>query len=110
MYVTSSFNHVYALDAETGKKKWHYKHEMGPITTYCCGPNNRGAFVYGDKVFMGTLDAKMVALSASTGKKLWETQLADPELGYSETMAPTVVDNKVLIGTKWRRVRHSRVR
>ena len=44
MYVTSSFNHVYALDAKTGKQKWHFKHKMGPITTYCCGPNNRGVF------------------------------------------------------------------
>lgn len=99
MYVTTSFNHVYALDAKTGKQKWHYKHEMGPITTYCCGPNNRGVFPYGDMVYMGTLDAKLVALNAKNGKKVWEAQIADPELGYSETMAPTVVDGKVLIGT-----------
>ncbi|MCZ6803512.1 MAG: PQQ-binding-like beta-propeller repeat protein [Proteobacteria bacterium] len=99
MYVTSSFNHVYALDAKTGKKKWHYKHDMGPITTYCCGPNNRGVFPYEGMLYMGTLDAKLVALDASSGKKVWETQIADPELGYSETMAPTVVDGKVLIGT-----------
>ncbi len=99
MYVTTSFNHVYALNARTGEQIWHHKHNMGPITTYCCGPNNRGVAVYGDRVFMGTLDAKLVALDAKTGKQLWETQIADPELGYSETMAPTVVDNKVLIGT-----------
>ena len=48
---------------------------------------------------MGTLDAKLVALDAKTGKLLWETQIADPEKGYSETMAPAVVDGKVLIGT-----------
>ncbi len=99
MYVTTSFNHVYALDARTGEEIWHHKHNMGPITTYCCGPNNRGVAVYGDMVYMGTLDAKMVALDAKTGKQVWETELADPELGYSETMAPTVVDGKVLIGT-----------
>ncbi|MGI9498802.1 MAG: pyrroloquinoline quinone-dependent dehydrogenase [Geminicoccaceae bacterium] len=99
MYVTTSFNHVYALNARTGEEIWHYKHNMGPITTYCCGPNNRGVAVYGDMVYMGTLDAKMVALDAKTGKQVWETELADPELGYSETMAPTVVDGKVLIGT-----------
>ncbi len=99
MYVTSSFNHVYALDAKTGKQKWHYKHEMGPITTYCCGPNNRGVAAYGDMLYMGTLDAKLVAIDAASGKKVWESQIADPELGYSETMAPTVVDGKVLIGT-----------
>ena len=99
MYVTTAFNHVYALDARTGREIWHYKHEMGPITTYCCGPNNRGVAVYGDKVFLGTLDAKVVALDAKTGKLVWETELDDPELGYSETMAPTVIDGKVLIGT-----------
>jgi glucose dehydrogenase len=42
MYVTTSFSHVYALDAKTGEMYWHYKHKMGPITTFCCGPNNRG--------------------------------------------------------------------
>ena len=99
MYVTTSFNHVYALDAATGSQIWHYKHKMGPITTYCCGPNNRGVAAYGDKVFMGTLDARLIALNAKTGKKVWDTQIADPELGYSETMAPTAVNGKILIGT-----------
>jgi alcohol dehydrogenase (cytochrome c) len=99
MYFTTSFNHVYAVDARTGEQLWHFKHKMGPVTVYCCGPNNRGVAVAGDRVFMGTLDAKLVALDAKTGKLLWEVQIADPELGYSETMAPTVVENKVLIGT-----------
>jgi PQQ-dependent dehydrogenase (methanol/ethanol family) len=99
MFLTTSFNHVYAIDATTGEEYWHYKHKMGPITTYCCGPNNRGVAIDGDRLFMGTLDAKLVALDAKTGKLLWETQIADPEKGYSETMAPTVVDGKVLIGT-----------
>jgi alcohol dehydrogenase (cytochrome c) len=99
MYVTTSFNHVYALDALTGQQIWHFKHKMGPITTYCCGPNNRGVAIKGNKLFMGTLDAKLVALDAKTGKQLWETQIADPELGYSETMAPSVIDDVVLIGT-----------
>jgi PQQ-dependent dehydrogenase (methanol/ethanol family) len=99
MYVTTAFNHVYALNAKTGEQYWHYKHKMGPITTYCCGPNNRGVAVNGDKVFMGTLDAKLLALDAKTGSLIWETQIADPELGYSETMAPTAVNGKILIGT-----------
>lgn len=99
MYMTTSFNHVYALDAVTGKEFWHYKHKMGPITTFCCGPNNRGVAIEGGKLFMGTLDAKLVSLDAKTGQLLWETEIADPEKGYSETMAPTVVDGKVLIGT-----------
>ena len=99
MYITTSFNHVYAINAKTGEQYWHYKHKMGPVTTYCCGPNNRGVAIYKDKVYMGTLDAKLVALDAKTGSLLWETQLAEPEAGYSETMAPTAVDGKILIGT-----------
>ena len=99
MYVTTSYNHVYAIDAATGKEFWHYKHKQGPVTTYCCGPNNRGVAVMGGQVFMGTLDAKLVSLDAKTGKVLWSTQIADPEAGYSETMAPVAVNGKVLIGT-----------
>jgi PQQ-dependent dehydrogenase (methanol/ethanol family) len=99
MYVTTSFNHVYALDARTGEQLWHYAHKLGPITTYCCGPNNRGVAVYEDLVYMATLDSKLVALDAKTGSVVWQTEIADPELGYSETMAPTAVKGKILIGT-----------
>ncbi len=99
MYVTTSFDHVYAVNAKTGEEYWHYKHKMGPVTTYCCGPNNRGVAVYKDKVYLATLNSKLVALDAKTGSVLWQTQIADPELGYSETMAPTAVDGKILIGT-----------
>ena len=99
MYVTTSFNHVYAINAKTGEQYWHYKHKMGPITTYCCGPNNRGVAVHNDKVYMGTLNSKLVALDAKTGSLIWQTDIADPTLGYSETMAPTAVNGKILIGT-----------
>src|SRR4051795_1453675 len=99
MYVTTSFSHVHALDAKTGAEIWHYKHKMGPVTTYCCGPNNRGVQVLGDLVYLATLDAKLVALNAKTGEIAWQSDIADPELGYSETMAPTVIKDKVLIGT-----------
>jgi len=99
MYVTTSFSHVYALNAQTGEQLWHYQHPLGPITTYCCGPNNRGVAVFEDKVYLATLDSKLVALDAKTGNKVWQSDIADPEAGYSETMAPTVVKGKVLIGT-----------
>ncbi len=99
MFITTSYNHVYAVSATTGEQFWHYKHKIGPVSTYCCGPNNKGVAISEGKLYMGTLDAKIVALDAKSGKLLWETQIADPELGYSETMAPTVVDGKVLIGT-----------
>jgi len=99
MFLTTSYNHVYAINAKTGEQYWHFKHKIGPVSTYCCGPNNKGVAIADGKLYMGTLDAKLVALDAKTGKLLWETQIADPELGYSETMAPTVADGKVLIGT-----------
>jgi alcohol dehydrogenase (cytochrome c) len=99
MFLTTSFNHVYAIDAATGQEFWHYKHKLGPIVTVCCGNNNRGVAVSEGKLFMGTIDAKLVALDAKTGKLLWEKQIADPDKGYSETMAPAYVDGKVIIGT-----------
>jgi len=99
MYVTTSFDHVYAIDARTGQQIWEYQQKLGPLTVYCCGPNNRGVAVYGDKVYLATLDSKLVALNAKNGKMVWEAQLADPTLGYSDTMAPTPVDGKILIGT-----------
>jgi alcohol dehydrogenase (cytochrome c) len=99
MFLTTSFNHVYAIDAVTGEEFWHYKHKLGAIVTVCCGNNNRGVAIEGGRLFMGTIDAKLVALDAKTGNVLWQTQIADPEKGYSETMAPAVVDGKVIIGT-----------
>jgi PQQ-dependent dehydrogenase (methanol/ethanol family) len=99
MYVTTSFSHVYALNARTGEELWHFAPKLGPITTFCCGPNNRGVAVADNLVYVGTLDSQLVALDAKTGKVVWKATLADPEAGYSETMAPTVVDGKVLIGT-----------
>ncbi len=99
MYLTTSYNHVYAIDAATGKEFWHYKPKLGEVTTYCCGPNNRGVAVMNDRVYMGTLDAKLVSLDAKTGKVMWSVQIANPEEGYSETMAPVAVNGKILIGT-----------
>jgi glucose dehydrogenase len=99
MYVTTSFDHVYALDAKTGAQIWEYKHKLGPITTYCCGPNNRGVSVYGDKVYVATLDSKLVALDAKTGGVKWAKEIADTEEGYSETMAPTAVNGLIILGT-----------
>ena len=99
MFLTTSYDHVYAVDAVTGQELWHYKHPMGPTTTFCCGPNNRGVAILGNRLFLGTLDAKLVALDSKTGKVIWTADIADPEKGYSETMAPAVIDGKVLIGT-----------
>ena len=99
MFITTALDHVYALDAKTGAQIWEYKHKLGAITTYCCGSNNRGVAVSGDNVYLATLDAKLLSLNAKTGEVKWSKEIADPEKGYSETMAPTVVKGMVLIGT-----------
>ncbi len=57
MFLTTSYNHVYAINATTGEQYWHYKHKIGPVSTYCCGPNNKGVAIADGKLFMGTLDA-----------------------------------------------------
>ncbi|HZZ93727.1 MAG TPA: PQQ-binding-like beta-propeller repeat protein [Usitatibacter sp.] len=99
MFLTTSFNHVYAVNAATGEEYWHYKHKLGPIVTVCCGNNNRGVAIADGTLYMGTIDAKLVALDAKTGKVLWQSEIGDPDKGYSDTMAPAVVNGKVLIGT-----------
>jgi len=98
MYLTTSYNHLFAVDAKTGRELWHYTHVLDPAVSLCCGPNNRGVAVLGDLVYMATLDAKLVALNAKTGAVVWSKQLADPLKGYSMTAAPTAVDGKILIG------------
>ncbi len=64
MYVTTSFSHVYALDARTGAQIWHYKPKLGAVTTFCCGPYNRGVAVYDDKFYLVSLDSRLIALDA----------------------------------------------
>lgn len=98
MYVTSSFNHLFALDAKTGQELWRYEHVMESAVSLCCGPNNRGVEALDGLVYMGTLDSQVVALDARTGAVVWSRQVVDPLRGYSITMAPTVVAGKVLIG------------
>jgi PQQ-dependent dehydrogenase (methanol/ethanol family) len=97
MYVTTPYNHVFAIDAKTGKQLWHHEHKLG-TTIFCCGPNNRGVAILGDNLYMGTLDAMLIALDKKTGEVKWETQVADPEYGYSETHAPTIYKDKVIVG------------
>ena len=97
MYLTTPLNHLIALDAGTGARKWEYVHELG-TTVACCGPVNRGAAYYAGRLYMGTLDAKLVALDTSDGHKLWSVQVADNTRGYSLTHAPVVAGGKVLVG------------
>ena len=110
MYVTTSFSHVYALNAATGEELWHYKHKMGPITTYCCGPNNRGVAVLDDKVYLATLDSKLVALDAKTGKPAWTVTIADPEHGLQRNDGADRRERQDSGRHQRRRIRHPRLR
>src|SRR5437867_5151926 len=72
MYLTTPFNHAIAVDVKTGWQLWRYEHKLSGTEIFCCGPNNRGVAVYGDRVFMATLDAHLVALDRKTGKVTWD--------------------------------------
>ena len=99
MYVSQRPNDIVALDARTGRVYWVYSYRTPPDHRACCGANNRGVAVLGDRVFMGTLDAHVVAIDASTGAELWDVEVADKHLAYSFTLAPLAVKDKVIIGT-----------
>jgi hypothetical protein len=76
LYTVEAPNNVIALDAVTGRPFWTFTYENLPDARNCCGRVNRGVAVLGDKVFMGTLDAHLLALDAKTGRLLWKTQVA----------------------------------
>lgn len=98
LYFTGSHNEVFALNAATGDLLWTYKHRMAKDVTTCCGPVNRGVALAGDRVFMGTQDARLVALDARTGAVKWNVAVADSREGYAITGAPLVVADKVVTG------------
>jgi alcohol dehydrogenase (cytochrome c) len=98
MYFTQSPSTVIALDASTGSQFWTYEHTLPEKLSLCCGRQNRGVAILGETLFLGTLDAKLIALDAKTGAVQWETQSADAATGYSKTAAPLVIGDKVISG------------
>lgn len=98
MYLTDPPNDALAIDARTGRVFWRYRHAMPPGVAPCCGRVNRGLAILGDTLYMGTLDAKLIALDAGTGRKRWEVQIAKYQDGYSLTLAPLIIGDKVLVG------------
>lgn len=100
MYVSTAWSKVLAVNAATGGKLWSYDPKVPPEwgVNACCDVVNRGVAVWGRKVFVGTLDGRLVALDAANGKPVWETLTIDPKYRYTITGAPRVVKGKVLIG------------
>jgi PQQ-dependent dehydrogenase (methanol/ethanol family) len=97
-YFTGSYNRVLAVEVATGRQRWVYRHHMERVPLVCCGPHNRGVAVAGDRVYVGTLDARLVALDRAAGRPVWDVAVGDPAASYSITAAPLVVDDLVLIG------------
>lgn len=88
IYITGSYSRMWALDEETGEKLWEYNYELPDDIRPCCDVVNRGVAIYKDKVFLGTLDAGIVALNRKTGKVVWKKKFGDQSIGYSMTGAP----------------------
>jgi alcohol dehydrogenase (cytochrome c) len=98
MYLTRPPNDVFALDAETGRPFWNYRRTIPERINVCCGQVNRGLAMLGDRLFMGTVDAHLVALDRKTGNLIWDVVVADYTKGYSITVAPLAVKNEVIVG------------
>lgn len=98
LYLTAAYNHLFALDAVTGDPLWKYDHPLPDDLRICCGPGNRGVAIAEDKVYMATLDARLVALDRRTGAVAWNVKIDDYALGHSATLAPLVVRDKVIVG------------
>jgi alcohol dehydrogenase (cytochrome c) len=98
MYTVMAPNHVVALDAITGRMFWLYSPKISPLARVCCGRVNRGLAILGDTLFMGTIDGHLIAIDAKTGKPVWDVAVAKPESGYSFTLAPLIVKDKVIVG------------
>ena len=98
MFVTTPGNLLYAIDAASGDLLWRYQHDL-PQTYIAFHRTNRGVALYGDKVYMATLDARVVALDAATGEKIWDTAVQDNNFGYYITTAPLAINGKIMVGT-----------
>ena len=98
MFVSESPDGVVALDAATGKKKWEFRRPLPSGMPLCCGSINRGVAILDDAVFVATLDAYLVAIKASDGRKRWETKVADFRDGYSMTGAPLALRDRLIVG------------
>lgn len=120
LYLSMPFDHVAAIDAASGRELWRYEHQRR-TTKMCCGPASRGVAVAYGKVFIGTVDARLIALDAASGKPVWDVAVATDEgptesvgqldagkaatrpsatgsTGIGVNMAPLVVDGKVIVG------------
>ena len=97
MYLTQRPNDVVALDATTGRVFWIYRHTNETVIA-CCGSNNRGVAILGELLYMGTLDGHLVAIDARSGRQVWKTRVADSKQGYSITVSPLALKDRIVVG------------
>jgi alcohol dehydrogenase (cytochrome c) len=97
VFLTDPHGSVIALDGVTGRQLWRFSRDV-PNVSLCCATANRGVALGNDMLYVGTLDAHLIALDAATGEKKWERPLADYRVGYSSTGAPLVVKDMVIVG------------
>src|SRR5580692_9086458 len=98
LYATGQDDRAFALDARTGRPIWMYQRQIPGDIRPCCGHVNRGLAILGDKVYLGTLDAHVLALDAKTGAVVWDVVAADYRTGHSFTVAPLAVKDLIVIG------------
>ena len=99
MYLSTSRNHIFAIEAASGKELWKYTYQLPKGFTIFYGPWNRGVAVGGDKVFIGTLDNNVVAVDRKSGREMWRVNVEDStQCGCNITAAPLLVKGKVLVG------------
>jgi len=98
MYTVQAPNDVIALDATNGSVFWVYSYKPSPAARPCCGRINRGVAMLGDTLYMGTIDAHLIAVDAKSGKPLWNREIANAAAGYALTHAPLIVKDKVIMG------------
>ena len=98
MYITQRLNDVVALDATTGRAFWIFRYTPSADRVVCCGANNRGLAILGNTLYMATLDAQLIAIDAKSGRKIWQTEVASTKAGYSMTLAPLAVKDKIMVG------------
>lgn len=98
LYTVQAPNDIVAMDAATGRIFWTYSYAPAKESRVCCGRVNRGLAILGDLLYMGTIDGKLIAVDARTGKPVWSVAVAKPESGYSLTLAPLIVKDKVIVG------------
>jgi len=100
MYFTTAWSKVFAVNAATGYVLWSYDPKVPKswAVNACCDAVNRGAAIWHDKVYVGTLDGRLIALNATSGKLVWEQLTVDPKWRYTITGAPRIAKGKVLIG------------